>query len=299
MAGLTRHSAGPDDHELLLEFASHATAARLPRFAQWHPGDIAWATRCGPLRQTLWRDGDRIVAAGWFETPSELWLETLDEAVVPDILRWAEREPYLGAAAELSVRAFESDAPRIAAFEALGYRLARPDGVWFERVLAGGLGDAPAPEGFRVRDARGLDPAHRVAIHADTWSDLTHLGIPLGRSDFTAAKYDAVRASPAYDPELDLVVEAADGTLAACALAWSDAVAGVGIFEPMGTHPAWRGRGLAGLLIAEGFRRLKAKGCRLARIGTAHFNASAMAAHSRAVSAPKDRTLWWSKVLNA
>jgi ribosomal protein S18 acetylase RimI-like enzyme len=64
-------------------------------------------------------------------------------------------------------------------------------------------------------------------------------------SHMTAERYTRVMAVPHYALERDVVVEAPDGSLAAFTLAWLDPVAGVGEFEPVGTHPDHQSRGLA------------------------------------------------------
>jgi ribosomal protein S18 acetylase RimI-like enzyme len=57
---------------------------------------------------------------------------------------------------------------------------------------------------------------------------------------------------------------------------------GVAVFEPVGVHPAFRGRGLATAAMIEAMRRLVDEGLRVARVGAAHINTSAIAAYSRA-----------------
>jgi GNAT superfamily N-acetyltransferase len=75
---------------------------------------------------------------------------------------------------------------------------------------------------------------------------------------------------PGYDQELDLVIVAPDGTLAAGCLCWLDARNQVGLFEPVGTRPAYRRRGLASALMAEGLRRLAARGATAALVTAVH-----------------------------
>ncbi len=75
--------------------------------------------------------------------------------------------------------------------------------------------------------------------------------MPDARSRFTSAVYQQLCSAPLYDPALDLVVEAADGTYAAT-IGWSDPVNGIGLFEPAGTRSAFRRQGRA---------RSPSKGC--------------------------------------
>jgi ribosomal protein S18 acetylase RimI-like enzyme len=299
----SRRYSGREDIPALLAFASRSTAERLPRPAQWHPGDVAWQLRGEadrPQAIRLWMLNSEVVATAWFVGPGQLWLEARPrhEGVVAEAVAWAEaalarRE---GGASSLSVQAFESDAARIACLEDLGYRRSGPGGVLFAHELTeDGRPDPTWPEGITIVDGGRVDRERRAAVHRDAWSDLAAIGLPEARSDFRTELYEAVRASPVYDPALDLVAVAPDGAYAACCIAWADGGSRVGVFEPMGTSPAFRGRRLASCLVAEGLRRLYARGCRLARIGTAHFNAPAIAAYRAVLSEPVDRTAWWAK----
>ncbi len=68
------------------------------------------------------------------------------------------------------------------------------------------------------------------------------------------------------------MAESPDGEFASCAIGWVDERLGVGSFEPVGTPPAWRRRGLGREVQYEGLRRMKAKGMHSTKIGTAGFN---------------------------
>ena len=153
------------------------------------------------------------------------------------------------------------------------------------------------PAGFSTSDCAGIDPETRAAIHRDAWSELSRIGLPDIRSPFNAATYLSLVAAPLYDPALDIVVKTPDGALAANAVGWPDAASGVGVFEPVGVLPAFRGLGLARLAILEGCRRLGAHGHRWARIGTAHFNVPAISAYRSCGFELFDRTHWWTKAL--
>jgi GNAT superfamily N-acetyltransferase len=66
-----------------------------------------------------------------------------------------------------------------------------------------------------------------------------------------------VRSTPAYRADLDCVVEAPDGSIAAYTLAWLDEVNAVGQFEPVGTHADHRRLGLARAVGLYALRRLR------------------------------------------
>ncbi len=66
---------------------------------------------------------------------------------------------------------------------------------------------------------------------------------------------------------LDLVVVAPDGAFAAFCIACFDEENRIGMFEPVGTHPAYRQRGLGKAIMSEGLRRLQALGATVAYVG--------------------------------
>jgi ribosomal protein S18 acetylase RimI-like enzyme len=284
----------------LLSFGSRVFAERFPLNANWHPGDFVWelhATRDQPQPIRMWGGDDGVEAVSWFMGPAQLLFEVLpdSEDLAPEIVACAEGA--VGGRGELSIRAFDGDVRRVAALERLGYRRSGPEGVWFRMDLAPPLPSFNTPEGFGIRDSVGVDPALRAAAHRNAWNDLSRIGIPNARSAFTTDSYLSLRAAPVYDPALDILVQGPDGLLVAGCICWPDEPSGIGVFEPVGTHAGFRGRRLARMAILEGCRRLRARGHRWARVGTAHFNAPAIAAYTACGFEQYDRTSWWTKTL--
>src|SRR5579864_3284718 len=132
---------GQRDLGPLLEFASRSFADRLPLNACWHPGDIAWQLKPEydrPHRVRMWLFGGRVQAVTMFSGANQLSLEILPEAedLLPEIIGRAERSVLRSHHQTISVRAFEGDARRVAALEALGYVASEPEGVSFRIDLA-------------------------------------------------------------------------------------------------------------------------------------------------------------------
>ena len=285
----------------LLSFGSRAFAERFPLPANWHPGDFVWelhARRDRPQPIQMWGSTAGVTAVAWFMGPARLLFEVLpdSEYLVPEIVAHAENAVH--DRGELSIRAFESDSRRVTALQRLGYRRAAPEGVWFRMDLSAPPPAFDPPDGFSTRDSVGIDPARRAGAHRDAWNDLSRIGLPDARSGFTTEAYLSLRAAPVYDPELDLLVQSPEGELVANCICWADARSGIGVFEPVGTHAAYRGRGLARLAILEGCGRLRASGHGWARVGTAHFNAPAISAYRSCGFELYDRTSWWTKSLS-
>lgn len=106
------------------------------------------------------------------------------------------------------------------------------------------------PEGFKIRSVRGVEEAAAVAgVHVASFG-----------STWTEEMYRRLMNSPGYAAERELVVEAADGTLAAFTVTWHDPVNRTGLFEPVGTHKAYRRMGLGRALLLTGMARMAAAG---------------------------------------
>jgi GNAT superfamily N-acetyltransferase len=284
------------DLPALLAFASEAIGLRAPGRATWHPGDIVWGLKpnfddAAPLYAV--KAGEAVIAAFWLQGPGALLLEVLPEHEqrAGEIIGHIEG---LTSAERLDITAFDSDLRRQQALAALGFQRRGPAGVQFALPLAA-IPQAPPPPGFRLHDCVSVDPDARATAHRDAWSALGHIGLPDARSGFTTETYLSLLDAPGYDPALDIVLAAPDGRLVGNCIAWADTASGVGIFEPVGVHPEFRGRGLAGAVLAEGLRRMRARGLTTAWIGTAHFNAAAIAAYSALGFAQVDSSSVWSK----
>ncbi|MBA2476812.1 MAG: GNAT family N-acetyltransferase [Actinobacteria bacterium] len=209
-------------------------------------------------RHRLWMDGDEALAWAWLFPPGSLeWqVHPGRPELLEDVLDWFRGEVPQGPRAT-SVRGAQTDA--IGRLRARGFR---PDSSapWM-RLNTRGLEriEAPhLPSGFRLltmADA-GADLAARVAVHQESWRELG--------TRVTQETYANVTRTWPYRPDLDLVVEAPDCTYAAFVLAWYDPENRVGEFEPVGTDPRFRRRGLARALNLFGLERLREVGARAA-----------------------------------
>jgi len=165
----------------------------------------------------------------------------------------------------ISVSAQDGDAMRVELLTRRGYTR-RADWQEIQRVrdLALPIPEAPVPEGYVVR-----------AILADG-EDLAKRGWATWRAfhpDEPDEKYEGwewqrnVHKAPMYRRDLDLVVEAPSGEIAAFACLWYDDVTRAVYYEPVGTMPEYQRRGLAKAVIAEGMRRAKEMGALIATVG--------------------------------
>jgi ribosomal protein S18 acetylase RimI-like enzyme len=280
-----------------------AEAARVPQHVYLTTSDVAWRLPGSGPKQNLqlWHDDLGFAGFVWFEPTTGFEFEIRDgidyaSPLASEMFEWAEarrrefapayprfvdldsmqqwtdeilhpRPP--GESDELCVTtvAFDSDAPRVEFLEARGYRATKHFVPDYRRDLTVPIPEARLPAGIRLRHVTEADLDARVVCHRAAWL----------KSAFDADRYAEIRRSPCYDAELDIVLDVGDGTFASYCICWADRTTGVGSFEPVGTRPEWRGRGIGREVIYEGLRRLSAKGMRYARVGTAGFNTPAQA----------------------
>ena len=270
---LARPSAGEADLPCMTAFAARNLDARRGRSC-WHPGDIVWMMlthshmRLFDNRRDirLWlNDAGDCVALAWFYG-SQFARFDIDPDHVDlgdEVLGWIEDHvPVLNPDEDIRLRidAMDDDEAKCALLARAGYRAGRR----FSDVLCADLeGFVPAhaiPDGMVVHDCVEVDERARARCHRDAWSSLDHIGRPDTVSQFHDRIYRALRRAIRYDPELDLVVATGDGELAACSIAWADDLSRFGMFEPVGTCPAYRGLRLSTILVKQSMLRLRERG---------------------------------------
>ena len=158
--------------------------------------------------------------------------------------------------------------------------------VGFVRPLTGGLPEVVLPAGYAVRsmtdtDARSRADAARLSFRSTMEPDMHR------------ARYRRFMASPAYEPENDLVVIAPDGEVAAFAIVWPDDDLGSGQFEPVGTRPGHVRKGLGRAVVTAGLHRLRELGMRTARVATEEPRTAAVALYLACGFQRVDRLRAW------
>jgi ribosomal protein S18 acetylase RimI-like enzyme len=82
--------------------------------------------------------------------------------------------------------------------------------------------------------------------------------------------------SPVYDCNLDIVAVSEQGQIGSFCIVWMDSVNQVGLFESVGTHPAFQRKGLGRAVMLEGLRRLQEGGMKCAIVSTFEDNEPAI-----------------------
>jgi mycothiol synthase len=224
-------------------------------------GGYSWWRRSPDWAEALrlWEDGRGQLAGVTSLEPGHLEIHVhpdyRDSGLDEQMLSWAEgesrrRAARTGEAAAVEIGASDSDRRRIDLLEQNGYERGPIDWHGMFRDLGEPIEDAVVPEGFTVRALAEDEIAARVENVRAVWSG----------NRVTPEKYREIRGLPHYRPELDLVAVTADGALGAFCTVWLDVVNGVGHFEPVGTHPEYRRRGLGRAVVREGLRRMRSLG---------------------------------------
>ena len=239
----------------------------------------------------LWRDdsGGIIGFAAVFRRPRRDGLCELGYFVRPDycgtdattvVLLWAlararEIARGLGAAVECWGDASGRQPGDGAVLEQAGFERLEPYVQYMETPLANPLKGAALPDGYALHTlGDGTDLDGYLALYNAVSSPLDW------------AHKEALMQAPEYDPALNMVVVAPDGSpVAFCEAslgrdAWADGRS-VGWIDYMGTHPHYQRRGLGEAVLREALQRLCAAGATTAALFTSSRNAVAQRLYAR------------------
>ncbi len=265
------------DVQLMQRLAQRVTATR-PDLVNSDAsfGELAWnwgrghAADGASWPRRLWFSGGDLVAWGWAQLPRQVrrsdgsvkdvtsaylaYQVHPDHAgLVDEVIDW-----YDATAGDIDRTVLPGAADKFALtrWAAHGYQ---PDpaalgdtGTWTqlnERDLTE-VEQPVLPEGFRFRTAKEAGPKAAVQAHLDAWAPST----------YTAEGYEGVRQTATYRGDLHILVAAPDGTMASSTIMWLDEANKAVEFEPVGTHPGYRRRGLGGAMLLHGMHLARAAG---------------------------------------
>ena len=263
-----------------------------------HVLDFGWRLTAPAITEgrdaVYWQDGDGQVVglAAW----QQAWA-TLDFYVRPGldavtveraIFTWAgerfrERDAERGHPLPYAVEFRDDDHDRRALVAAHGFvRDVHASYVCLQSRLDALLSPPVVPDGFTIRSLAGVtEAAAYVGAHRAAF----------GSEAMTAPWRERTIGTPLYQPDLDLVAIAPDGTVAGFCVGWHDPVRGVAQLEPVGVHPRYQRRGLSLALIAEMLGRFKDRGASVALVETEPDLTVARAAYDAAGFSPA-HTIW-------
>lgn len=309
--------------DLIGLIASNAKS-RWPEMTPLLPGDLAWQLPGSAPNDNLrlYYVDDQLLGYAWFQPPCTLLFDLADDAddrseALREMLRWAELRQqdfdpgypfYLSlqsmtewAQAIRDLPQTPAEANRYLVTTVLGrdrdsLNVLHAEGFsstdHFNPHLARSLEDLvvpTTPTGISIRPVQSSEFAERVAVHRAAWAPST---------GFSLERYLQVRGiTEIFDPELDLVAVDEAGRFLSCCIAWTDPVSEIGFFEPFGTHPDGRGRGISQALVYGALLKLQQKGMRHARIYTAGFNQPAIRLYQSCGFIERDREISQIKTL--
>jgi ribosomal protein S18 acetylase RimI-like enzyme len=179
-----------------------------------------------------------------------------------EMLAWAEedhlaRRPSDSRDWRLNTSVYDYDQQRAELLARRGYRHLGLVGYKRRCALDRPIPAGQLPPGYAVRPVADDEmEAWAAVVNAAFASQLNTVG-----------RCSSWLQAPTNRRDLNLVAVAPDGTFASFAIVWLDEVNAIGMFEPVGTHPAYRRRGLAKAVLCEGLRRLRALGANTAYVG--------------------------------
>lgn len=266
-----RWMSGDDDLARIQEFNGAAVAA-----AGWagyiHTGDIVHRLFSGCRQYEagrvlhLWEDDSGIAAWALLQPRHvgfdlQIRPDLRGGSFEVDLVAWCERalldllEGIGKQVDEIVIDAYTDDPARVASVESLGY--ARGVEPYFVTTRpTNDVPDAPLPEGYTVRTARGPEEANAIgALHAAAFG-----------STWNPGEYATLMGTFGYSADREWLVVAPDGALAGFTETWHDPISSTGLFEPVGTHPDHQRRGVGRALMAAGLRHMASVGLATAMV---------------------------------
>ena len=210
----------------------------------WEEDVRLWETEEGRLVGAVLLDGPELT----------LQVHPLCRQIEEEMLDWAEQHHQAGRPGgagswPLSTWVFDYDRERQALLEGRGYSNLGHDGTMRRRSAEIPFPEHGLPQGYALRalaDGDREDLAKRAAIANNAFGITKH----------TAETIQTLQKAPTYRPDLDLVVVGPDGNFAAYCVVWWDEANRIGIFGPVGTHPAHGRQGLGKAMMREGLALL-------------------------------------------
>ncbi len=235
-----------------------------------------------PENIRLWFDEDQQLVA-WAALQTPFW--TIDYACHPEqetylhreILAWADQRaqaiqntPYERPA--WFVMVFSGQNNRIRDLENAGFKCQSDveEDAW-SKVLMRRPSQTPVKiyeprSGFIVRPLAGEKEVEQyVELHQSVFES----------KNMTVDWRRRTLQHPDYRPDLDIVVEAPDGRLAAFCICWFNKTSLDGHVEPLGSHKDFRPYGLGRVALSEGLRRLQALGAQNIFVETDNYRNTA------------------------
>ena len=187
--------------------------------------------------------------------------QSRDDELENEIVAWGN-ECLKGKHPFLYSTSHEIDSERLAFFDRHQFVQCAETIIHMECSLDLDFPPPRVPDGFTIRETAGEDEAAEIAALHRAAFQTSHMS--------TERRINIMRANN-YDPTLDLIAVASDGKLAAYALGQrseQESEQGLCYADLFATHPDYRGRGLARVMMYMLVKRLQQMGYRIAKLST-------------------------------
>jgi mycothiol synthase len=295
MSQLTsRKYRGEKDLSMLLDFT---TKVRPPERRNDFPGRVdleeAFASVIAPKNTRLWFSEDSLIAWAHVDGYNNLLWE-LDQRYTEqpgeEIVRWGEQcvRRNLSNAGEGSLYAHcrESYTEKMAFLKQYGFNQLENTTLTLIRSFSDPLPLPELPDGFLLRPILGKQEAEAVAAMHRAAFDTEYM---------TTENRLILMSTSGYDPSLDLVVIAPDGSIAANCICSVNLQEKIGFTDPVAAHPRYQGIGLVRALLLTGMRLLVERGMSSARLGTSGTNLRMQRSAESVGFKVEYKTIWFKK----
>jgi ribosomal protein S18 acetylase RimI-like enzyme len=245
----------------------------------------------------IWKDEQKIIGFAYVDDYYNLWFETeanyhfLDE-LERQIVEWGstcikKRNAETGTENTLDCSCRADNTERIHLLEKHGFVQQTMRTRHYTRPLDLPIIPYPLPDSFSIRSVHSTDEVRSlVSLHQAAF----------GTTNMTVEQRLAMMRTPHYHPEMDLVVAAPNGELAAfCVCGFDDLDKNIGWTDPIGTHPHYQKIGLAKAVISAGLMMLEKAGATVAKLGTNSENVAMQKLAEQLGFVCTSEKLWFSK----
>ena len=256
----------------------------------------AFATVIVPKNTRLWFDEGHLIAWAYVDGYNNLIWE-LNAQYIGQlgtvIVSWGEecvrRNLSNAEKGTLYANCRESYSEKIGFLRQHGFNQLEDTTVALTRSLSGDIPVPELPPGFVIRPITGKKEAEAVAaMHRAAF----------GTEYMTTENRLIIMSTSGYDPSLDLVVIAPDGSIAANCICSVNMQEKIGFTDPVSAHPRFQGMGLVRALLLTGSQLLKERGMSYARLGTSGDNIRMQRSAESVGFTVEYKTLWFSKEVN-
>ena len=257
--------------------------------------NLASESICANTR--LWFDDGQPIAWAYVDDFNKLRWELegqYNELIGKELVSWGETcirkiSTNDDETVTLDTSCREDYTERLSFLKLHGFQQADETSIAMTRDLSKPISEPKLPQGFIIRPIKGMEEAEAVAS--------THRAA-FGTDYMTTENRLAIMNTSEYNPSLDLLVIAPDGTVAAyCSCAVNEETK-AGDTDPVATHPKYQRMGLARALLLTGMRLLKERGVKSAHLGTSGKNIAMQKTAESVGFKVEYTTIWFSKEIN-